>query len=165
MDKWQIASAIATIVQSAFVIVSLVFIWRQVQQQTIQAQQQTLQVKQQTDLHRMSNTQALVGLSSPFNLELIKDKQMAKFWVNGANELAGYDEIDKYRYLSLLIWWLILHENIFYQWRNGLLDEESYSPWAYDLKRFIQKQQLGLRWGELKDYFQKDFSEYVGNLI
>src|SRR5215510_597420 len=77
MNKWQIASAISTIVQGVVVIVSLIFIWRQIQLQT-------KQITSQTELAKAANTQALVGLSSPFNIELIKDPQMAKLWLEGA---------------------------------------------------------------------------------
>jgi hypothetical protein len=157
-DQWQIASAISTIVQAIVVVVSLYFIWRQVQQQTRQA-------KQRTELTRAANAQALVGLSSPLNLELIKDPQMARFWIKGAEEYDTYSDVDKYRYRSLLIWWLILHENIFYQRQNDLLDEGIYSSWDSDLKTFIRQQRLHLRWAELKGAFQLEFSNYLEKLI
>jgi hypothetical protein len=165
MEKWQVASALATIAQAIVVIVTLFFIWRQVQQQTIQAQQQTLQVKQQTELARIANAQALVALSSPLNLELIKDPQIAKLWIKGAKEFESYDDVEKRRYEALLIWWLMLHENIFYQWRNGLLDDTIYSPWLYDLMHFIKGQELGKHWLGFREFYQKEFAEHVDKLI
>lgn len=158
IEQWQIASAFSTIVQAIVVIISVFFIWRQVQQQT-------KQVAQQTELTRIANTQALVGLSSPFNLELIKDAQMARFWIKGAEEFDTYSDVDKYRYKSLLIWWLILHENIFYQRQKDLLDDGIYSSWDYDLKLFVRQQHLELRWAELKRAFQKEFSNHIDRLI
>jgi TRAP-type C4-dicarboxylate transport system permease small subunit len=116
---WQVAASIATIIQAVVVIISLWLIWRQVQQQTVQ-------IKQQTELTKIANTQALVGLSSPFNLELIKDAQMAALWVKGAEEYDNFDEVKKYQYESLLIWWLIFLENVYYQWNKGLLDQQAY---------------------------------------
>ena len=162
---WQIAAAIATIIQALVVIISLWFIWRQVQQQTIQAEQQTIQVRRQTELTRIANTQALVELSSPFNLELIKDAQMAALWVKGAEEYESFDEVKKYQYRSLLIWWLILHENIYYQKSEGLLDEQSYAAWEADLNDFIKCQQLERWWDDLKGVFQVSFRDHVANLI
>lgn len=158
MEKWQIASAIATIVQGIVVIVSLIFIWRQIQLQT-------KQINLQTNLAKAANTQALVALASPMNIELVKDPQMAKFWVEGAEGFENYNDVDKYRYKSLLIWWLILHENVFYQKQNGLLDATIYLSWDYDLKHFVERQKLQLHWPRMKDYFQKDFSEHIGKLI
>jgi hypothetical protein len=132
MGGWQTAQTIATIVQTLVVVISLYFIWRQVQQQT-------KQVKQQTDLARIANVQSLVSLSSPYNLELIKDPNMARFWVEGAEKFETYDEVDKFRFQQLLIWWLILHENIFYQKQKNLLDEDIYATWSHDLELFIEK--------------------------
>ena len=155
---WQVAASIATIIQAVVVIISLWFIRRQVQHQTIQ-------IKQQTELTKIANTQALVELSSPFNLELIKDAQMAALWVKGAEEYEDFDEVKKYQYESLLIWWLIFHENIYYQWNKGLLDQQAYAALEADLKEFIRRQQLGRRWSKLKGVFQTGFIDHVTELI
>jgi hypothetical protein len=53
-------TSIATIAQSVFVPLSLFLVWRQ--------------LRQQSQLTRAANTQALVELSSPFNLQLIQDR-------------------------------------------------------------------------------------------
>jgi hypothetical protein len=155
---WQIAASIATMIQAIVVMISLWLIWRQVQHQTIQ-------IKQQTELTKIANTQALVELSSPFNLEMIKDPQMAALWVKGAEEYENFDDVKRYQYESLLIWWLIFHENIYYQWDKGLLDQEAYEALEADLKEFIKRQQLGRRWSKLKGAFQTSFVDHVTELI
>jgi hypothetical protein len=158
MNKWQIASTIVTIVQGVVVIVSLIFIWWQIQLQT-------KQIRLQTELAKAANTQALVGLSSPFNIELVKDAQMAKLWVEGAEEFERYSKADKFRYQTLLFWWLILHENVYYQKQRGLLDEVIYAAWEYDLRHFIKRQQLQVHWEGMKNFFQRDFIEHVGQVM
>lgn len=158
MEGWQIASTVVTIVQTLVVVISLYFIWRQLQQQT-------KQVTQQTDLTRIANVQSLVGLSSPYNLELIKDPNMARLWVEGADKFESYDEVDKFRYKQLLIWWLILHENIFYQNQKGLLDADIYATWSRDLELFIIKHRLEHRWPDLEAAFQSEFRTRVDNMI
>jgi peroxiredoxin family protein len=145
------AASVATVAEAVVVAVSVFFIWRQ--------------IKQQTKLAKVANTQALVELSSPFNLQLIQDREMAEFWVKGARKFDTYDQVDQYRYKSLLIWWLLLHENIYYQKQNKLLDEKIYASWLYDLTFFVHQQQLKLRWEELKDAFQSDFRDHVDSLI
>lgn len=158
MDGWLKAQVIANIVQTLVVVISLYFIWRQVQQQT-------KQVRQQTDLARIANVQSLVGLSSPYNLELIKDPNMARFWVEGAEKFETYDEVDKFRYRQLLIWWLILHENIFYQKQKNLLDDDIYATWSNDLEFFIAKHRLEYHWPKLEAAFQAEFYRHVDRLI
>lgn len=158
MDGWQKALAIATIVQTVVVVISLYFIWRQVQQQT-------RLITQQTNLARIANVQSLVGLSSPYNLELIKDRDVARFWVEGAEKFETYDEVDKFRHQQLLIWWLILHENVFYQKQKNLLDEDIFATWSRDLKFFIAKHRLEYHWPKLEAAFQSEFSKYVDQVI
>jgi hypothetical protein len=133
------------------VAVSIVFIWKQ--------------LKQQTKLTRIANTQALVELSSPFNLELIKDSKMAELWIRGSKDYGTFDEVGRYQYKSLLIWWLIFQENVFYQRQEGLLDDKIYASWDYDLKFFVTQQNLTERWCELKNAFQGEFRDYVTALI
>ena len=158
MDKWQIASTIASIVQGVVVIISLIFIWWQIQLQT-------RQIRLQTDLARAANIQALVGLSSPFNIDLVKDPQMAKLWVEGAQEFESYGRVDKFRYETLLFGWLILHENVYYQKQKGLLDEVIYIAWEYDLRHFIKRQKLQFHWEGMKNFFQREFIEHVGQVM
>src|SRR5262245_3998196 len=158
MNKWSIASGIATIVQSAVVIVSLILIWRQ-------TQLHTKQLNLQTELAKAANTQALVGLSSPFNISLIQDPQLAKLWIEGAEEFESYGNLDKFRYENLLFWWLILHENVYYQKHKGLLDEVIYSAWEYDLRHFIERQNLPPHWNGLKNLFQREFIEHVDQVM
>ena len=148
---WSKAASIATVVESIVVIVSVVFIW--------------VQMRLQTKLTRIANSQALVEISSPFNLELIKDPGMSALWIKGSKDYNSFDEVRKYQYKSLLIWWLIFQENIFYQNQEGLLDEKIYASWDYDLRFFVSQQHLGERWDDLKDAFQVEFRDYVTSLI
>ncbi|MBK8989371.1 MAG: hypothetical protein IPM39_25475 [Chloroflexi bacterium] len=142
---------IATIIEALFVIISVVFIWRE--------------LRENTKLSRTANSQSLVELSSPFNMQLIQDRQMAELWVLGSEKYDNMDVVDKYRYKSLLVWWLILHENIFYQKQNDLLDSAIYAAWASDLKDFVKQQNLTRLWDELKGNFQSEFVERVTELI
>jgi hypothetical protein len=98
-------------------------------------------------------------------LELIKDPAMSALWIKGSKDYDSFDEVRKYQYKSLLIWWLIFQENIFYQNQQGLLDEKIYASWDYDLRSFVTQQNLGERWNELKDAFQAEFRNYVTSLI
>ena len=124
-----------------------------------------LELRESNRLIKAANTQALVSLSTPFNMGLIQDRKMAEFYVHGARQFASMDEIDRYRYKSLLIWWLIFHENIYYQWRQGLLDKHTFKPWTKDLKVFIVQQDLGVHWGLMHNLFQDEFSNFVAQLI
>jgi len=144
-------ASIATIVEAIFVVVSVFFIWRE--------------LRENTRLTKAANIQSLVELSSPFNLQLIQDRQMAEYWIFGAKNYAQMDEVEKYRYTSLLTWWLILHENIYYQWKNKLLDNKVHTGWAYDLEKFVSEHNLWLHWDDMKGAYQPEFANLVSQIV
>lgn len=143
--------SIATISQAVFVPLSLFLVWRQ--------------LSQQSQLTRAANTQALVEPSSPFNLQLIQDRDFARLWVLGAKTFDEMDEVDKYRFGSLLTWWLLLHENIFYQRRRGLIEKETYEAWQRDLEVFVRTMNLSCHWSAFAEVCQVDFAEHVSEII
>lgn len=142
--------SIATIAQAVFVPVSLLLVWRQ--------------LRQQSRLTRAANTQALVELSSPFNLQLIQDRDFARLWMSGAKTFTEMDDVDKYRFRSLLTWWLLLHENVFYQRQKELIDEETYAAWQRDLEVFVRKMNLARHWS-FAEVCQVEFAKHVRDII
>lgn len=144
-------ASIAIIVQGFLFVVSIVLVW--------------YQLRENTKLTRTANTQKLVELSSPFNLQLAQDRGLTELWRQATERFDDLDEIDRDRYMNLLIWWLMLHENIYHQWRNKLIDEDSYISWTRDLEYTIRRQQLGNRWNLLSNYFEASFVEHVTAII
>jgi hypothetical protein len=124
-----------------------------------------LELRENNRLARASNTQSLVRLSAPFITAMIQDRKMAEFYVHGAKASDEMDPVDQHRYRSLVTWWLVFHENAYYQWRRGLLDDHSYKPWGVDLTVFIDSQNLASQWETLRHLFQDEFAEHVDNQI
>lgn len=144
--------SIVTIIQSIFFIVSVFFIW--------------YQIRQHNRLTRAANTQSLVELSSPFLIQLSQDRKLAELWVNGTKNYETMDEVEQFRYQQLLFWWLIHHENICYQYHNGLVDELLYQGWQLELQEFIRAKRIGLFWDkDMKRFFRTEFQQEVEKLI
>lgn len=144
-------ASIAIIVQGLLFIVSIGLVWYQLRDNTRQI--------------RASNTQKLVELSIPFYLQLAQDRALTELWQHGTQGIDELDEIDRTRYFSLLTWWLMMHENIYHQWRKQLIDEDTYSSWTRDLEYYVQRQQLGNQWTQLNGYFEASFAEHVTSII
>ena len=144
-------ASIAIIVQGLLLIVSIGLLW--------------YQLRENTKLIRAANTQKLVELSIPFNLQLAQDRALTELWSRAAQHLDDLDEIDRSRYFNLLTWWLMLHESIFHQWRNKLIDRETFSSWTRDLEYFADRQQLAKHWPRINGYFEASFSEHVTTLL
>ena len=144
-------ASIAIIVQGFLFVVSIGLVW--------------YQLRENTKLVRAANTQNLVELSSPFYLQLAQDRALTELWRQATERFDELDEIDKERYFNLLTWWLMLHENIYHQWRNKLVDEDTYSSWTRDLEYFARRQQLENHWTRLNSYFEVSFAEHVTTII
>lgn len=148
----QALANIVSIVQGVFVIISVFFIW--------------YQIRDRNRLSRAAITQSLVELSSPFLIQLSQDRKLAELWVNGSRNYDTMDEVERFRYQQLLFWWLILHENIYYQHHNGLVDEQLYQGWQIELQEFIRAKQLGLFWDkDMRRFFRTEFRQAVEQTI
>lgn len=150
MDLSTIAD-VATIAEAIFVTISVIFIW--------------VQLRQSVRLTNAANTQALVELSSPFNLLLSQDRELAQLWLRGSKQFAEMDEVDKTRYRFLLFHSLTLQENIYCQHENGLLSPAAYESWRRSFESFAKEHNLGLHWPDIKDYYQEGFATYLQSLI
>jgi len=144
-------ASLAIIVQGFLFVISIGLVW--------------YQLRENTKLVRAANTQKLVELSAPFNLQLAQDRALTELWRQATERFDELDEIDKERYFNLLTWWLMLHENIYHQWRNKLVDEDTYSSWTRDLEYFARRQQLENHWTRLNSYFEVSFAEHVTAII
>jgi hypothetical protein len=150
MDIHDIAD-VAQVVGGSALFVSVLFLF--------------LEVRRNNRLTQAANTQALVGLSAPYHLGLVQDRRMAELYFQGAERYHELDEVDQQRFRSLLSGWLILHENIYYQWRRGLLDHHSFKPWANELKLFVRQQDLAAHWPAMRELFQDQFAAHIERLI
>ncbi len=144
-------ASIAIIVQGFLFVISISLVW--------------YQLRENTKLVRAANTQKLVELSAPFNLQLAQDRALTELWRQATQRFDELDEIDKERYFNLLTWWLMLHENIYHQWRSKLIDEDTYRSWTRDLEYFARRQRLGNHWTQLSIYFEASFAEHVTAII
>lgn len=144
-------ASIAIIVQGVLFIVSIGLVWYQLQENT--------------KLVRAANTQKLVELSVPFNLQLAQDRALMELWWQAQHDIDKLDEIDKARYFNLLSWWLTLHESIYHQWRNKLIDKETFSSWTRDLEYYARTQRLSSYWSRFSKYFESSFAEHVTTII
>jgi hypothetical protein len=123
------------------------------------------ELRENNRLARAANTQALVSISTPFHLAMIQDRSIAELYLMPSKQLAERDEVDRWRHRALVIWWLIFHENVYYQWRQNLLDTRIFEPWARDLKSFVVSQELHVLWPDISKLFQSEFAAYVAEIM
>lgn len=139
---------ISTIAQAILVIISLGFIW--------------YQLKQSSELAKAANSQALVEHAASFNALLIENSELADLWYGFGRTFP--DVTAERRYRELLVQWLIFHENIYYQWRRGLLDSEVYNCWLSDLKFTVNNHNLEIVAKDVREVFPGKFGNHVMEL-
>ncbi len=61
--------------------------------------------------------------------------------------------------------WLMLHENIYHQWRNRLIDEDTFLSWTRDLEYYAKEQRLDTYWPRLNGYFEAPFADHISAII
>jgi hypothetical protein len=144
-------ASIAIIAQGVLLIISIGLVW--------------YQLRENTKLVRTSNTQKLVELTTPFYLQFAQDRGLTALWQQGAQRFNELDEVDKERYYNLLLWWLMLHENIYHQWRKKLVDKDTYASWTRDLEYLTRRHRLENHWTWFNSYFEASFAEYVTTII
>jgi hypothetical protein len=124
------------------------------------------QVWKQSKLTRAANAQSLVEIASPFNLVLVQDPTVAELWRNGASMFPEMDPIQQERYMGLLTWWIMLHENIHNQWQENLIDEAVYRSWQRDLEYFLSRHKvIAERWPKLREFYEVAFADHVDGII
>jgi hypothetical protein len=148
---WETAAQISTVFQFIVVAASLFFIWKQ--------------LKQQTDLARLANTQAQVALVSPFNLEMAQNREMARLWTIGADEWDKLSQEEKEQYGSMLRWWFIFYENIFFQAERGLLDDSIFTAWKQDIDAFVEEQLVEKSWSKVRQKYHNKFVCYMDKRV
>jgi hypothetical protein len=148
---WEKAAHISTVAQFFVVFVSVGFIW--------------YQLRQQTKLARIANTQAQAALVSPFNLEIAQNEKMAKLWIISSEEWEKLSVENKEQYDSMLRWWFIFYENIFFQKESGLLDKSIFEGWLRDIDDFVEDQLVEKHWSKLNKAYHQTFVDYMNARI
>jgi hypothetical protein len=148
---WALAANVANVVEAIAVVISLIFIGRQ--------------LKQQTNLTKFGNVQTLVELSSPMMLALLQDERLTEIWATGRDRYDSFTALQQQRYRHLLDWWLTYYENIFQQRRCGLLDESMYEAWTSDLTSFIRRRNLARHWHDIEHLYEARFRAHVSDLV
>lgn len=147
LEDWAFA---ATIGQFVLVAVSLFIIW--------------FQLRYASKLARAANAQALAEQAGSFNALLIQDSEVARIWYSHGVDL-DTDEFQaiaaRERYSELLVQWLIIHENVYYQKRKKLLDPEVYETWRRDLERTVKQHSLRELGCELTEIFTGEFGQHL----
>jgi hypothetical protein len=147
LEEWSQIFSIAGVVIG---LLSLAMVWRE--------------LHEHNKITRAENAQKLVELTMMSNMELIKDPQLSKLWVDGN---ANYDSLqnneNKERFRRIWIVYLNILESAYNQWDKGLMDEEEFASWDRDIK--THKAILTKLWPGLSGFYPPSFQRHVERIL
>ena len=122
------------------------------------------QLRLQANLARAANSQAFVNMSSEFLLNLAGDVRLAELWQRGA-EYRDLGTAERAQYRALIQWWLNFFENLLYQHKRGLIDDDVYDAWCKDERGFVDRRHLENVWDEVRGNYSDDFILHFDVLV
>ena len=142
---------IATVIQTAVVGISLIYIGRQ--------------LDQQVDLNRAANAHAFVALGQPVDLRLT-EHDMAKLWLKKKEGREVTDaEIEEEQYNTMVSNYLLFFENVYVQHESGLVDERFFLLWDQALENFVLSYPIEEHWATAKTSYHETFRARVDRAI
>jgi hypothetical protein len=138
---------VAQIVGVGLVVASLVYVGRQVQQNT--------------ETMRQNAAGYYLGLQERLCGEVASSREFAQQWVKAAKHFDSLDEVDKQR-VMLFEWRAFTGWNQLFQLRqNGLVPESQWHELLWSIKSFGSRQSAEQAWSLFKGAFEQPFQDFV----
>jgi hypothetical protein len=138
---------LAQIVGVGFVVASLVYVGRQ--------------VKQNTETMRQNAAGYYLGLQERLCGEVASSREFAQQWLKAATDFDSLDDVDKQRVL-LFEWRAFTGWNQLFQLRqNGLVPDSQWNELLWSMKNFGGRKSAGQAWSVFKGAFEPRFQDFV----
>ena len=106
------AYQIGELVAAIAVIVSLIYVGRQ--------------MKQNTEAVQISAAQEFVQMLNTFTADLGGSDEMAMIWYQGATDYKSLDKVKVIRFHAMAAQWMKIMESSYQQWKRGAIDEDTW---------------------------------------
>jgi hypothetical protein len=148
--NWDAIGAVAELVGAAGVIVSLVYL--------------AGQIRQSTRSSRAATFHAVAAEASHLYRTIAGDSESARIFRQGMREPESLTEDDLVRFSAMLSSAFRGLENMFVQYRQGTIDEESWQAWRRSLLQILEQPGAARVWQLRGDVFREDFQHLVNEL-
>ena len=143
-----IIQSVTSIIQTIAVIISLVYVSKQVRDGAKAVKSQTYQ--------------SIISAYAEIEARIGQDSETARIYYMGCDnpeKLSGEEE--KIRFRQLICSIFNFFENLHYQYKTGLLDEHLWAGWCELMRNKLSKLGVKQYWEETSYLYSKDFREYV----
>ena len=144
-------AGLGEIIAALGVVISLIYVARQIRQNTDAVQANTEQWWAQAGWSRLGPVST--------------DRELAEWWLAGAEQFESLDEIDKQRHILfefsvLQVWW-----NAYLARKKGLLSDEVWDHHLSVMKTFGQRQAIRVAWKANKHLWSEEYRELVSRYL
>jgi hypothetical protein len=145
--NWTAIGAVAEIIAAIGVIASLVYVGFQIRQNTLSVT---------ASAHRAINDKFI-----RVNELIVQDTATIKAFLAGRERLEDLDEIDKGRFIGVMMNILQHFEDVFYQHRKGLLEDQYWERIERIIGVYVTEPGVQAFWSFFRDWSTDDFSQYL----
>jgi hypothetical protein len=142
-------SDITGIVQTIAVVVSLIYL--------------AIQVKESTKATKGATYQSIISAWAELESRISQDDEVARIYKLGITNLDKLNENEFTRLNELIRSFFNLYENLYYQYKNKLLEEKLWAGWCLNMRNDLQKKGAADWWNSKSHLYSKSFREYVNS--
>ena len=143
----QMWANIATIINSVVVVVSLLYLARQVKISS----KSTRGATYQTIINGVANIETRVS----------QDDNTARIYKLGTETPDKLNEIEMVRFNELISSFFNFYENLYFQAKEDLVDPELWEGWSKNLLDDLKKSGVATWWDDRKSFYSNSFRTYV----
>jgi len=148
--NWDAIGAVAELVGALGVIASLIYL--------------AVQIRQNTRSSRAATFQSTSSEVSHLYRTLASDSELARIFRIGLLEPQALDEDEFSRFGALLISALKGYENIFVQYHQGTVDDQTWEAWRRSILSMLELPGAAFFWELRGGVFREDFQHLVKQL-
>lgn len=109
--------------------------------------------------------QAWLDTMIPFFMSLAQDEKLAQLYWTGRNKLSDLKKNDVPRFFYLCVTYFALMEDLYVQYRQGLIPKEVFLPWQHGFQENLTGSGFSEYWKLESSHFAPVFREYVDKLL
>ena len=145
--NWDAVGAVAELIGATGVIASLFYLGTQIRQNTRSV--------------RSSSYHAVVTNLSGLSGAIGRDEAMAHVLLRGVNDLRALSDTEQYQFSLTMISLFRSYEDIFYQYRQEMIDESVWTGWSNSMTRLFWRPGTQVWWPSWRDDCHRDFCEFL----
>ncbi|NBV44867.1 MAG: hypothetical protein EBR86_04325 [Planctomycetia bacterium] len=123
-----------------------------------------IQWRQENALAKAENLRAIAEHAANFNFTILGSEPLTDVRFSHGRD-ADATPTRRNQYRTLLVQWLILHENLFFRHEHGLLDGDLNRSWDSDLQENLPRHDLAALGMPIEAMFPTSFGRHLKEIV